>query len=36
MLDLGLFPSLCIVATISSLMWLFLSRFIGRLRYPVA
>ena len=30
MLDIGLFPSLCIVATISSLMWLLMSRFIGR------
>ena len=30
MLDIGLFPSICIVATISSLMWLLLSRFVTR------
>ena len=30
MLDIGLFPSLCIVATISSLVWLLMSRFVVR------
>jgi tight adherence protein C len=30
MLDIGLFPSICIVATISSLVWLVLSRFVVR------
>jgi tight adherence protein C len=30
MLDIGLFPSLCIVVTISSLMWLLMSRFVRR------
>jgi tight adherence protein C len=30
MLDLGLFPSICIVAAISSLVWLVLSRLVSR------